>query len=91
MGVGPNSRDGVPLQLLHSGGPDQIQLRPLLGGRLPDRRAESPEIGSQEIDQIMEEAWNLPGESIVTYLQRYENEGRLAASRFTSWNVPATR
>ena len=46
------------------------------------------EIRSQEIDQIMEEAWDLPGESLVTYLQRYENEGRLAASRFTSWNVP---
>ena len=48
-------------------------------------------IGSQEIDQIMEEAWGLSAEAIAIRLQPYETQGRLAAYRSTSWNVPATR
>ena len=50
---------------------------------VPDPRKTSRE----EIDRIMEEAWDLPPEAIQTYLEPYKNEGKLTPYVFTSWNV----
>jgi hypothetical protein len=50
---------------------------------VPDPR----KISRQEIDQIMDKAWDLPPKAITDYLEPYEKEGKLAAYIFTSWNV----
>jgi hypothetical protein len=50
---------------------------------VPDPRKISPE----ELDRIMEEAWDLPAEAIQAYLEPYKNDGLLTPYVFTSWNV----
>jgi len=50
---------------------------------VPDPR----KIGPEEVDRIMEEAWDLPPEAIQAYLEPYKNEGLLTPYVFTSWNV----
>ena len=50
---------------------------------VPDPRKASRE----EIDRIMEEAWDLSPEAIQAYLEPYKNEGLLTPYVFTSWNV----
>ena len=50
---------------------------------VPDPRKASPE----EVDRIMDEAWDLPPEAIQAYLEPYKNEGLLTPYVFTSWNV----
>ena len=50
---------------------------------VPDPR----KISREEVDQIMEEAWELPPEAIETYLESYKEEGTLTPYVFTSWNV----
>jgi hypothetical protein len=50
---------------------------------VPDPRKTS----SEEVDQIMEKAWELPPEEIQNYLEPYKNEGKLTPYVFTSWNV----
>ena len=50
---------------------------------VPDPR----KISREEVEQIMEKAWELPPEAIQTYLEPYKNEGKLTPYVFTSWNV----
>jgi hypothetical protein len=50
---------------------------------VPDPRKTSRE----EVEQIMEKAWELPPEAIEAYLEPYRNEGKLTPYVFTSWNV----
>jgi heme/copper-type cytochrome/quinol oxidase subunit 2 len=50
---------------------------------VPDPR----EITREELDQIMEKAWDLPPTAIQTYLEPYAEEGKLTPYLFTSWNV----
>ena len=50
---------------------------------VPDPR----KISREEIDQIMDKAWDLPPEAIQTFLEPYKNEGKLTPYVFTSWNV----
>jgi len=50
---------------------------------VPDPRKISP----QELEGIMEKAWDLPAEAIQIYLEPYKNEGKLTPYLFTSWNV----
>ena len=50
---------------------------------VPDPR----KITREEIDQIMEKAWELPPEAIEPYLEPYSEEGKLKPYVFTSWNV----
>ena len=50
---------------------------------VPDPRKSSRE----EIDQIMDKAWELPPEAIEDYLEPYKNDGKLTPYVFTSWNV----
>jgi hypothetical protein len=50
---------------------------------VPDPR----KITSEEIDQIMEKAWELPPQEIEVYLEPHKNEGVLTPYVFTSWNV----
>jgi len=50
---------------------------------VPDPRKISPE----ELEGIMDKAWDLPAEAIQTYLEPYKNEGKLTPYLFTSWNV----
>ena len=50
---------------------------------VPDPR----KIGPEEVDRIMEEAWDLPPEAIQAYLEPYKNEGLFTPYVFTSWNV----
>ncbi|MBN2553235.1 MAG: hypothetical protein JXB06_10730 [Spirochaetales bacterium] len=50
---------------------------------VPDPR----KITREEIDRIMEKAWELPPEAIEPYLEPYSEEGKLKPYVFTSWNV----
>jgi len=50
---------------------------------VPDPR----KISREEVDQIMEKAWELPAEAIEAYLEPYKEEGKLTPYVFTSWNV----
>jgi len=50
---------------------------------VPDPR----KISSEEIDRIMDKAWDLAPTAIQTYLEPYKNEGKLTPYVFTSWNV----
>jgi hypothetical protein len=50
---------------------------------VPDPR----KITREEVEQIMDKAWDLPPEAIKTYLEPYKNEGKLTPYVFTSWNV----
>jgi hypothetical protein len=50
---------------------------------VPDPR----KISREEIEQIMDKAWDLPPEAIQAYLEPYQNEGKLTPYVFTSWNV----
>jgi hypothetical protein len=50
---------------------------------VPDPR----KISRQEVEQIMQMAWELPPETIETYLEQYTNDGKLTPYIFTSWNV----
>jgi hypothetical protein len=44
-------------------------------------------IGKQELEAIMEKAWNLKPEEVEAYLRPYQEQGRLRVEVFTSWNV----
>jgi hypothetical protein len=50
---------------------------------VPDPR----KITREEVDQIMEKAWELPPEAIEAYLESYAAEGEFTPYVFTSWNV----
>jgi hypothetical protein len=50
---------------------------------VPDPR----KISRQEVDKIIEKAWNLPLSDIYTYLRPYKSEGKLTLYTFSSWNV----
>jgi hypothetical protein len=50
---------------------------------VPDPR----KISSEEVDRIMDEAWDLPPEAIQDYLEPYKDDGLLTPYVFTSWNV----
>ncbi len=50
---------------------------------VPDPR----KISREEVESIMEKAWELPPEAIQAYLEPYSNEGKLTPYIFTSWNV----
>jgi hypothetical protein len=50
---------------------------------VPDPR----KISREEVDQIMEKAWDLSPQAIPEYLAPYEQEGKLTPYVFTSWNV----
>ena len=50
---------------------------------VPDPR----EITREEVEQIMEKAWDLPPEAIEAYLESYAQEGKFTPYVFTSWNV----
>lgn len=50
---------------------------------VPDPR----KISREEIEEIMNKAWDLPPEAIEAYLEPYENEGKFTPYVFTSWNV----
>jgi hypothetical protein len=54
---------------------------------VPDPR----KISREEVDRIMDKAWELPPEAIKTYLEPYKNEGTLTPYVFTSWNVEGAR
>jgi hypothetical protein len=54
---------------------------------VPDPR----KISREELDLIMEKAWELPPETISDYLEPYSAEGKLTPYVFTSWNVQGGR
>ena len=43
--------------------------------------------GKQELEAIMEKAWNLKPEEVEAYLRPYQEQGKLRVEVFTSWNV----
>lgn len=44
-------------------------------------------IGKQELEAIMEKAWNLKPEEVEAYLRPFQEQGKLRVEVFTSWNV----
>ena len=50
---------------------------------VPDPR----KISREEVEEIMDEAWDLPPEVIQDYLEPYERDGLFTQYVFTSWNV----
>ena len=86
--VRPLPGNRLPLQRAHPGRRRSSPARLPTGSWTTWWCCRSPlAIGKQELEAIMEKAWNLKPEEVEAYLRPYQEQGKLRVEVFTSWNV----